>query len=385
MGTLDEDIKKLKEQLAQKGGEQTQPTDSSQAEGQESQTEKKDEENKQAAEAGQESSAQEQSKQADESEEKPKEGEQTEENKQPKGEKLLSKGETIAELKQKLEEYESKATMLEEYLKKVADPLSLLSSEKVVKVAQLIEKHKDIPKDIAYEIVDNIDGIDPIKALAYDVMIKEPNIEGGLEGAMELVLEKYEVEDVNDIPRTVKNKIMLDAKAAKQKLSEMVSELPSIERPEPIDEVLKKIEPQLTSTKEVEEAWLKSYDNIKSKAQEIRITPTDGGEPFVYKIEDNYFEETKELLPRVMLSYGKKPDSEDAIEAAKQELQLSYVAENFNKIAEAYATYRVSKAVEEIKKEQAGMKVERPSVGAPEKVDGNPSVEEILSRSKKYF
>lgn len=291
----------------------------------------------------------------------------------------------LADIKEKLRQSEELAEKLKGYISNMVDPLSLFSSERVYKAEQLRKQNPSIPHDIAYEVVEDVDKLDPVKAIAYTMLIEEPNLEGGIEGAVEQVMSKYELDNLDDIPRVIKNKLLLEAKQAKESLKKLVGSIPEFKRPEPIDEIVNKYTSYSGKVKELEARWENSFDNIKPLVGEIRITPKDGSEPFVFKVEDDFINEVKSSLSKIMATYQLDPETDDGKRVAEKEVKTAYLAEKFEQLAEAYASYRVSKAVEAIKREYAGMEVKKPNTGSPAKVDGNPTVEEIISRSKKYF
>lgn len=267
--------------------------------------------------------------------------------------RLLEYEKENQELKQKLEE-------LKAYFEKVADPTQYFSSEEAFKAEQLKRIKKDLPDEVAKAAFSDIDKLGVTDLLVYDILMDVPNLEGGVEGAMELLMEKYGIENFDDIPRVVKNKMLVDANRSKQRLLELRNSVPSVERPKVLDEIFSTIDTGKQNYEKLEQEWKSSVPTVNN----IVIKPNDGTPEFQFSIDAEFLEKAKQDLPKLMAVYGLDPKSPEAVERAKEEIKVAYLASNFEKIAEEYANYRVTQALEKFRRENAGM-VSKPKEGEP--------------------
>lgn len=253
-----------------------------------------------------------------------------------------------------LKGYEEKAKMLEDvvgYVEKLSDPKIYYQSERDYLVYQIKKDNSHVPIEVIEKALDGVDGMDTLTALRYGILIENPEIEGGLEGVDELLMERYGVDELTaDVPRNVKNKMAIDAKAAKAKIASLV-EGKSVNRPSIVNEILQSVTEAKTQYNEALAAWKESQVELPTA---IKI-----GDDFEFRFEQSYLDTVKGVLPEYLAGRGLKPTDEGAMDIVNSEVRIAYIADNLERIAEAYAKYRVSKAVEQLKAEYAGM-VEQP-------------------------
>lgn len=253
-----------------------------------------------------------------------------------------------------LKGYEEKAKMLEDvidYVERLSDPKIYYESEKDYLKYQIKRENNLVPYEVIDRAVEGVEGMDTLTALRYGMLMENPDIEGGMEGVDELLMERYGVDDLSDdLPRSVKNRMAIDAKEAKAKMAKLVDGR-AANRPKVVDEILQNVEQARHKYNEAVTAWKETQLEYPTA---IRI-----GEDFEFRFEQAYLDRVKEVLPEYMASKGLSPADEGAMDIVNSEVKTAYIADNFERIAEAYAKYRVSKAIEQIKAEYAGM-VEQP-------------------------
>ena len=108
---------------------------------------------------------------------------------------------------------------LNSILAEVEDPSTYFSSPESFKREQLLMKRNDISLDVADKIVkSDIKTLSPIEKLELEMLLENPDIKGGLEGVKELIRDKYNLIEGEEIPRSIENKILIDSKSAEKKL-----------------------------------------------------------------------------------------------------------------------------------------------------------------------
>ena len=108
---------------------------------------------------------------------------------------------------------------LNSVLSEVEDPSKWFSSPESFKREQLLMKRSDISLDVADKIVkSDIKTLTPIEKLELEMLLENPDIKGGLDGVKELIKDKYGIEEGEEIPRHIENKILIDSKSAEKKL-----------------------------------------------------------------------------------------------------------------------------------------------------------------------
>lgn len=285
--------------------------------------------------------------------------------------------ERYLEIEKENEELRKKLEELKEYFEKVSDPTAYFSSEEAFKAEQLKKVRKDLPDEVAKAAVGDIDKLGLTDLLVYDILMDVPNIEGGVEGAMELLMEKYGIDSFEDIPRIVKNKMLVDANRSKQRLLELRNSIPQVERPKVLDEVFSSINNTKEQVVKLEQEWQTNVPTV----DKIVIKPNDGTAEFQFAIDSEFLEKAKQDLPKLMAAYGLDPKSPEAVERAKAEIKVAYLASNFERIAEEYANYRVTQALDKFRKENAGM-VSKPKEGEPVSQETNV-VNSAINAAKK--
>jgi hypothetical protein len=146
----------------------------------------------------------------------------------------------IKEVIEKGSKYEASVTEIENHKKRVAelevletklaDPLTYFSSEDAYIREQFLMKNKDTDPAVLSVLTNlspnKIEKLSDFEAITTKMLIDNPDIEGGKDGVLELLGEKYsltpeELADGENLERVVKNKIKLEAKNAKSDLKKM--------------------------------------------------------------------------------------------------------------------------------------------------------------------
>lgn len=148
---------------------------------------------------------------------------------------VLSKGTKYTDLELKHQQAEKRITEISESAKKSLNPRAFFSSDDAYMREQLLLKNKDKQDSVKYlsEISPGkIDQMADYDALKLSLLIDNPELDGGEAGAVELLNDKYNFDgDFETADRATKNRILLDAKAARKSLKSMFDgiEIPDVQ------------------------------------------------------------------------------------------------------------------------------------------------------------
>ena len=272
---------------------------------------------------------------------------------------------------------------LNSVLSEIEDPSTYFSSPESYKREQLLKVRPDISLDVADKIVkSDIKTLTPIEKLELEMLLENPDIKGGLDGVKELIKDKYGIEEGEEIPRHIENKILIDSKSAEKKLEQTRLELKDFEKKDYKAQFESKRVEFENQVRNLEEGWKGAYDKVGQRIKELKLVNKgeDGKETelFTYKLEDEFINESKETLVQTMVNLGVKPDSEEGILAAEEIARGSYLAKNWDKILRAAITNAESRIIEKQDKERAGM--EHPDRNKP-----NNAMTNTGNTSEQYF
>lgn len=249
---------------------------------------------------------------------------------------------------------------LNSVLSEIEDPSTYFSSPESYKREQLLKVRPDISLEVADKIVkSDIKTLTPVEKLELEMLLENPDIKGGLDGVKELIKDKYGLEDGEEIPRHIENKILIDSKSAEKKLEATRMELKDFEKRDYKAQFESKRAEFDTQVRNLEEGWKGAYDKVGERIKEFKLTNKgeDGKETelFTYKLEDEFINESRETLVKTMVGLGVRPDSEEGILVAEEIARGSYLAKNWDKILRAAITNAESRIIEKQDKERAGM------------------------------
>ena len=236
---------------------------------------------------------------------------------------------------EKASKYDEVYTQKETVSKRVAEleaieekvnPLSFFSSPDAYLREQFLLKNPGLDPGVL-KVVSGltptiIKDLSPLKALQAQLLVANPDIEGGEEGVAELVADKYgitveELGNYADLERSVKNKINLDAKTARAELGKLFD---GIDVPQQVD---------LTQARtEIKTAWesplkelIKGIDKL-SIAEGLDFVITDDMKAGLFD----------ERLTR--LSNGLVKPSEDVMKDMASEIRTQLLTANLDKVVE---------------------------------------------------
>jgi len=249
---------------------------------------------------------------------------------------------------------------LNSVLSEIEDPSTYFSSPESYKREQLLKVRPDISLEVADKIVkSDIKTLTPVEKLELEMLLENPDIKGGLDGVKELIKDKYGLEDGEEIPRHIENKILIDSKSAEKKLEATRMELKVFEKRDYKAQFDSKRAEFDTQVRNLEEGWKGAYDKVGERIKEFKLINKgeDGKETelFTYKLEDEFINESRETLVKTMVGLGVRPDSEEGILVAEEIARGSYLAKNWDKILRAAITNAESRIIEKQDKERAGM------------------------------
>ena len=237
---------------------------------------------------------------------------------------IFEKASKFDEVFNERETYATRIAELEALESKV-DPLSYFSSEDAFVREQFILKNKDIDANVL-NVVSNLSpskvgGLSDFEAVKLKMFIDNPDLEGGQEGVVELLADRYgvTVEELSegDLSGVVKNKLKLDGKQAKEGLNKLY---------EGID-IPKKVDVNQVRT-EVKTAWeaplkeiVKGIDKI-SIAEGLDFVVTDDMKEGLY---DEYLQSLGNSMTKPSVDIGKQ---------IAGEMRKALLIDNIDKLAQ---------------------------------------------------
>lgn len=253
-----------------------------------------------------------------------------------------------AEFKSKVDEYTAKEkSWAEEKAKLEAriNPLSFFRDEKAYVAEQLRKQFPDRdPATIERVITSDLARMDKVELLAYRLLLDAPDIDGGLEGAKEIVLSELGVE-VGSRPeeweRITKNKLTTKAAQARKDLEELQRsvEIPKVKTEADLQaEVATRIEG-------LKKAWTPFLDKMEAM-DKLQIPAEDGTVLATIDIPAEWRKEIREDLAKTALSSGLEP-TEERIQELNAIREMKFIHKNFPKLYTILENQWKSKAIEE--------------------------------------
>lgn len=253
-----------------------------------------------------------------------------------------------SEHKAKLDELTTKEkAWLEEKQKLEArtNPLAFFRDEKAYVAEQLRRQFPDKDPSVIERIVtSDLTKMDKLDLLAHRLLLDTPDIEGGLEGAKEAVLDELKV-DVGSKPeewdRITKNKLTMKAAQAKKDLEELAR---SVEIPKVRSEADVQAE-MATKIDGLKRAWTPFLDKMEA-IDKLQIPAEDGTVLASIDIPAEWRREMREELIGTALASGVEPN-EETIKELNAIREMKFIHKNFPKLYTILENQWKSKAIEE--------------------------------------
>jgi len=231
-----------------------------------------------------------------------------------------------------------------EGIEEKVNPLTFFSSSDAYLREQFLLKNPALEPEVLKVVSGltptGIKELSPLKALQVQMLVSNPDIDGGSEGVAELIADKYgisvdELDSYDTLERNVKNKINLDAKSARAELGKLFD---GIDVPQKVD---------LTQARtEIKTAWesplkelIKGIDKL-SIAEGLDFVVTDDMKAGLFD----------ERLTR--LSNGLVKPSAEVLQDMASEIRTQLLISNLDKVVEV-----ISKTKDEQWKEHYRSKV----------------------------
>jgi hypothetical protein len=262
---------------------------------------------------------------------------------------VLSSVERVSELEAQLKELDS---LKEEnlLLKESLDPLKYFDTEDDFKVALFKKQFPDKDASVAHKILTkDLSQMSDRDVIAHSILLDNPDLKGGLQGAIEMVNDKYGIDEDGDLDALTENKIKVDARSARSSINTIKSQ---IQLPDKIDvNALAAQKKELMEQKQakLKEGWSAIGKEVVSTLPDLVITDTiDGKEVpvFKYSMTRDFPQEVMNGLVETMVNNGVDL-SKDAASAMIEVAKEKYISQNFSKIAKAIREDALAKAEEE--------------------------------------
>lgn len=260
----------------------------------------------------------------------------------------LEQADRVAELEEQLKELESlkeKNTLLEQSL----DPLKYFSSEDAYKVEQFKKQFPDKDAATAYALfTQDVAQMTDIDVLAYETLLDNPGIDK--DTVLEVVRDKYGIEEGEDLDKTSAAKIKIDANQARKSINRLKSE---VKLPDKVDvDSLANQQRELLAqkTERLKDGWSGVAKELVSNLPDFVVKDDAGNELFRYAVKD-FPQDKVENMVNLMVNSGVELNK-DAAQSMMDVMQKEYFYDNREKIAKAVREDALAKAEEERLKKQ---------------------------------
>lgn len=259
---------------------------------------------------------------------------------------------------QELEAVKEENVMLRESL----DPMKYFASEDDYKIAQFKKQFPDKDAATAYQLFsEDLSKFSDKDVLAYEMMLDNPGLDKAT--VMEVVNDKYGIEDGEELDRVQMAKIKVDANKARKNMGALKSQ---INLPDKVDvDALSNQQKELREQKaqRLSEGWRNVGNEIAKTLDDIVVKDTIDGkdvELFRYSIDKDFPGDVVESVANIMSQTGVEV-SKEAAQSAAEVFKEKYLARNIDKILKAAVDHVKAKAEEERLNKQ-----HNPGTGKPE-------------------
>lgn len=241
-------------------------------------------------------------------------------------------------------------------LKENLDPMKYFASEDDYKIAQFKKQFPDKDASTAYKLFSaDLTNVSDREVIAQGLLLDNPDLDGGLQGAMELIDNKYGIEEGEELDSITKNKLKVDARSARANINSLKSQ---IQLPDKIDvDTLATQQKELLEqkTEKLKDGWSGIAKEAAKTLPDITVTDKDADgkevEVFRYSVGKDFPQETVDGLVDYMVSAGIDID-QGAAQSMIDVMQKEYLHKNLPNIVNAARKDALAKAEEERLKKQ---------------------------------
>lgn len=260
----------------------------------------------------------------------------------------LEQADRVAELEEQLKELDSlkeKNTLLEQSI----DPMNYFSSEDAYKVEQFKKQFPDKDATTAYALfTQDVGEMSDIDVLAYETLLDNPGIDK--DTVLEVVRDKYNIEEGEDLDKTSAAKVKIDANQARRSINSLKSE---VKLPDKVDaDALVDQQKELLAekTERLKDGWSGVAKELVSNLPDYVLKDDDGSELFRYSVKDFPQDKVDDMV-NLMVNSGVELNK-DAAQSMMDVMQKEYFFENRDQIAKSIREDAINKAEEERLKKQ---------------------------------
>lgn len=242
-----------------------------------------------------------------------------------------------SQLKEQSDKWTDYETRVKDYDEKIAelernyDPLTHFSSKESYIAEQLRKAHPDKDPALLQDVVmSDLKDMGDMDVLAKELLLDNPNLEGGLAGAKAVLDEKYGIDrddEDYEMSMTTKNRIMIDANKARKDLGVLKEsiELPTVMTAEEKEQAI-------AEAKEAKAQSLLPYAD-KFKQFDKWSADLGDGKKFEFDVPDSFKEGLDEMFKGFFLE-ADMDINEENLESVIQLRNAMFLTENFPKIYE---------------------------------------------------
>jgi hypothetical protein len=225
------------------------------------------------------------------------------------------------------------------------NPLAFFRDEKAYVAEQLRKQFPDRDPSVIEKIVtSDLSRMDKVELLAHRLLFDSPDIEGGLEGAKEAVLDQIGVEQGSkpeEWDRVTKNKLTVRASQAKRELEEIQK---GVEIPKVKTEA--DLQAEVAAHQEgLKKVWTPFLDKMEA-IDKLQIPAEDGTVLTTIDIPSEWRQAMRAELNNMILSGGIEPN-EDSIRQLNEVREMRFIHANLPKLYTIWKNQIESKAIEE--------------------------------------
>ena len=267
----------------------------------------------------------------------------------------LADAKRIGELQEQIKELES---LREEnlLLKENLDPMKYFASEDDYKVAQFKKQFPDKDASVAYKLMTaDLSTMSDRDLIAQNLLLDNPDLDGGLKGALEIVDDKYGIEDGVDIDALTKNKMKVEARSSRKNIESVKAQIQLPDKIDPSSLAAKQKELLEQKTNKLKEGWSAIGKEAAKSLPDLVIKDKDADgnevEAFRYSMTKDFPQEVVDNMINYMALQGIEPSKETA-SVLMDTMQKEYLFQHREDIIKAVRDDALAKAEERRLKKQ---------------------------------
>lgn len=248
---------------------------------------------------------------------------------------------------------QQKAKLKEAYEK--LNPKAFFANDTELKKNLLMKSNPNINGEVAGKIFDmDFKSENPLDVIALNMALKHSSIDGGVAGALEVVLEDFGISDkseLEDLSRVQKNKIKIAAEEAASQIASIRDGV-SIGEEFDIDSLLSEIGTLQNTAEQYDMTpWNGKIDDVFKMAKNFELKDDNGGVLYTEPIDETFFKEGAKEVVEELIREGKVEPTQENMQIIAEELQKEWLIENYQSVMKRQLKAQERKLKEQFHKE----------------------------------